>query len=168
VTRRHDRNPITLTIQAMRWLVRRTKWYQILAMYAALIALFMILLELTTGGSFRQFLDLRETKQPTLADQTKQLVHQLTQAIEAISTIEEEIEERQALVENLEKRRELAEKIVALNQEEVDAVAALLTEPIQREARRAFWLDVVKDAVIAIVSFVAGMLVNQRRIGTRQ
>jgi hypothetical protein len=132
----------------------------VVVMISILLVEFAMLPGIVTPGS----------RAPILGQQA-QLAEQLDRAIETISEIEARVEARRALDEKLEEKKQtLAEKVLELDQEELEAVAVQLAArvPVVRESGRAVWIDVTKNVLIGAVFFLLGMWVqHKRRSGIR-
>lgn len=99
----------------------------------------------------------QRTQPTTLEQKIEILSSNLEDAAKAISEIETEIARRQELVERLEEQRRTTEELLALNQDQVEAVAEILRSELQREARSRFWFDIATRVAIAAFFFLLGI-----------
>jgi hypothetical protein len=85
------------------------------------------------------FNEIRAPPPPTLEDRIKLLTDSLNSSARTIQEIENEIKDRQALVTKLQRDAEIAQKLTALNKDQVDAIAQVLRGQIEAEEHRSFW-----------------------------
>lgn len=86
----------------------------------------------------------------SLEDRIKKLSDALQQSSHLVSEVEAEISERQKLVNELQKDAEKYEALKAINQEQVDAVAQVLSGELRKEGNKSFWKSVAVNTVFFI------------------
>jgi hypothetical protein len=98
----------------------------------------------------------RSVPPQNLDDRLAKLTQALTEAGNVISSIESEIQSRQSLVQQLESQKVIAEQAIKLSKEQVDAVAALLSEQVAKQSREDSRRDKLRD----VFFFALGVLVS--------
>jgi len=78
-------------------------------------------------------------KEQTLDERINKLTFALKESSKIVAEIESEIQTRQKLVEELHEDTQRYEKLITLNQEQVDAVAQVLKGELRKENRASFW-----------------------------
>lgn len=87
------------------------------------------------------------TPRPPAEDRVQRLVAALSESTTVISEIEREVRARGELAKRLQADVERHQELLALNREEVEAVAQTLREEVRREGRRGFWVGVLVNAI---------------------
>ena len=96
---------------------------------------------------------LKKYRRPeTLEIRINKLSSALRESSKLVAEVEGEISKRQELVTELQRDAERYQKLVALNKEQVDAVAQLLQGELRKEGTKSFW----KGVVVNFVFFVLG------------
>jgi hypothetical protein len=90
----------------------------------------------------------------------KRLVAALTESTRVMAEIQREVTARSALAERLQRDVERHQELLALNREEVEAVAQTLRVEVQREGRRSFWAGVLVNAFFFGLGIVVTLLVT--------
>jgi hypothetical protein len=85
-------------------------------------------------------------REPT-EDRVPKLIAALTEATKVIGEIERDVKSRSELVARLQDDAERTRQLLALNREEVEAVAQTLRVEVEREGRRGLLMNVVLNAV---------------------
>ena len=98
-------------------------------------------------------LEVRSRASGSLESRIEQLSESLADAAQIISAIESEVDARQELVARLQEQRVVAEAAAELNQEQVDAIAQILGNEVDRSSRQTF----IRAVVLNIVFFVLGV-----------
>jgi TolA-binding protein len=104
-----------------------------------------------------QYSEARRRGRPeTLEDRITKLSSALQDSSRLVAEVEGEISKRQALVVELQHDADRYQKLVSINQEQVQAVAQLLQGELRREGTRSFWKGVLANFVF----FVLGALLS--------
>lgn len=104
------------------------------------------------SGIFQSFFERKNRKKETLEDRINKLTAALKESSHLVSEVEEEIQSRQKLVTELQKDAEKYQNLIALNQEQVDAVAQLLQGELRKEGNKSF----LKGTIVNFVFFTMG------------
>ncbi len=104
------------------------------------------------AGAIQSFFSRKEEKEETLEDRINKLTSALKESSHLVTEVEKEISSRQQLVLELQKDAEKYEKLVSINQEQVDAVAQLLQGELRKEGNKSFW----KGIIVNFVFFILG------------
>ncbi|EGR4363233.1 hypothetical protein QO227_21265 [Vibrio vulnificus] len=91
-------------------------------------------------------------KEETLEDRINKLTNALKESSHLVTEVETEIQSRQKLVQELQKDAQKYEQLIALNQEQVDAVAQVLQGELRKEGKSSFW----KGVAVNFVFFILG------------
>lgn len=94
----------------------------------------------------------KNKKEETLEDRINKLTSALKESSHLVSQVESEIQSRQLLVKELQDDAERYEKLVSLNQNQVDAVAQVLQGELRKEGKSSFW----KGVAVNFVFFILG------------
>jgi t-SNARE complex subunit (syntaxin) len=89
-------------------------------------------------------------------ERVKRLVEALTEATQVISAIEREVSARSVLAERLQKDVARHQELLALDRQEVEAVAQTFRLEVRRESRRSFFASLLLNAFF----FGLGILVT--------
>jgi len=93
----------------------------------------------------------KNKKSETLDNRIEKLTNALQQSSHLISEVEAEIQSPSQLVAELKKDAEKYEKLVSINQEQVEAVAQLLNGELRKEGRRSFWGGFILNLVFFLL-----------------
>ena len=104
------------------------------------------------AGFMQAYLSSKNNKEETLEDRINKLTIALKESSHLVTEVENEISSRQQLVEELQKDAEKYEKLVSINQEQVDAVAQLLQGELRKESNKSF----VKGIIVNFIFFILG------------
>lgn len=100
----------------------------------------------------------KNKKSETLDNRIEKLTNALQQSSHLISEVEAEIQSRSQLVAELKKDAEKYEKLVSINQEQVEAVAQLLNGELRKEGRRSFWGGFILNLVFFLLGSATSIL----------
>ncbi len=103
------------------------------------------------AGVIKGFFENKTKKEETLEDRINKLTAALKESSHLVSEVESEIQTRQKLVQELQKDAEKYEKLISLNQEQVDAVAQLLQGELRKEGNASFWKGVAVNSVFFVM-----------------
>jgi len=87
----------------------------------------------------------------TIEERIEELTTSLGQPVTTISEIEKEVRDRQALVERLQRDAEVAEDLIAVSQEQINAVAQTLRGELERQERSSFWWGVGMNFLFIVI-----------------
>jgi len=99
---------------------------------------------------------LQRREEETTQQRISRLTKSLSEALQLITEIGNEIESRRILVSKLENDIKTYEQVAALKQSEVEAIAQVLRVEVREEARRSFW----RDFLVKLLFFVMGVVVT--------
>jgi hypothetical protein len=86
-------------------------------------------------------------KPENLESRINKLSSALKESSRLVGEVEDEISKRQSLVKALQQDAERYQKLVSINQEQVEAVAQLLQGELRKEGRKSFWGGVAVNFV---------------------
>lgn len=137
-------------------LVETGRWLKILT----LLLVSFILVELSNIQLSGRTYGRNNEQSGGLDDRLGNLIRELSIAASAVNEIEAEIRARQTLVATLETQKEIAERTIELSSEQVDAVAAILSEQVSRQSKKDFRQELAKDMAIFILGVIVTLLVQ--------
>jgi len=105
---------------------------------------------------FEVFVLKKYRKPETLEVRINKLSNALKESGRLVGEVEDEIAKRQALVVELQRDADRYRKLVAINREQVEAVAQLLQGELRKEGRKSFWGGVI----VNFVFFCLGALLS--------
>ncbi len=103
-----------------------------------------------------QHLERKHRGKETLEERINKLTSALSDSSRLVAEVEREIQSRQNLVVELKNDAEKYQKLVSINQEQVNAVAQLLQGELRKEGTKSFWMGVA----VNFIFFVLGALVS--------
>ena len=103
-----------------------------------------------------QYFERKHRGKETLEERINKLTSALSESSRLVTEVEREIQTRQNLVVELKNDAEKYQKLVSLNQEQVDAVAQLLQGELRKEGTKSFWMGFA----VNFIFFVLGALVS--------
>lgn len=98
----------------------------------------------------------REERQE-ISERIGSLTAALTESVELISEIEQEIALRQERVSDLERRAETAQALVGLSESQLESVEYILASQLRESDTRAFWQNFALTTGIGFIFYVAGL-----------
>jgi hypothetical protein len=141
---------------SLLWIEGKSEEFvRVLGEFVALLVIAMVV----GGVNFAAYMTFNKgPSEVELSDRIRTLTASLTTAATTISQIEEEVKRRHALVEKLQQDAETAQKISALNRQQVDAVAQVLKGEIEKEQRAGFWMNQLQNGFYALMGVILAEL----------
>lgn len=93
-------------------------------------------------------------------DRIRRLIEALAEATRVIAAIEREVRARGELAARLQADVRRHEELLALNSDEVEAVAQTFRYEVQRQGRRGFWIGVLVNAIFFGLGVVLALFVG--------
>ncbi len=104
------------------------------------------------GTLLQKYFERSKGKTETLEVRIDKLTAALKSSSQLVSEVESEIQARKELVVELQKDAEKYEKLISLNQEQVDAVAQVLQGELTKESGKSF----KKSLLVNFIFFLLG------------
>lgn len=127
---------------------RVTRILSSVSLFAAMVAVSMSIVQVV----------LPRPDPDALSDRINSLSVALSESVELIGEIEQEIAVRQERVANLERRASAAQSLAELSEPEIQAVEFVLASQLRESDTRAFWQNVFLTTGVGFVFYLAGLV----------